>query len=691
MSATITVWPGLNADKPGKRRGVSPAVLDAWIGLDWPPFAGKMNHRGWSPGTFRDNHRDGESFEQAFAIGLDLDHGVPSIAEALAPFEGIEGTWHETKSSTPEAPRLRIVLWLSRPVDAGEYRTLWRFYSGRSACPVDTATSNPDRFWYCPTAGAQSGRLEGQPIDVDAVLDEVGEREAIAAANELPPPKPRARVGDGAGKPGADFARRTSWASILEPHGWTRRYQKGDNVYWRRPNHADKRAVSASSNADYLVVWSSNAAPLQVTRKGSGLPCYDKLGAFAALEHGGDLRTAVRALAAAGYGEQRPRSVGAAAAAEPWDGPGDLPPEACEQGYGETGELVRAMAERTAPRIQWLGARDIFAPLPPTKWVVRDLQLCPGRPILFAGYGASGKTLAVQSMAMSLAAGRPIWGRFAIDREFNVCHFDHEQGQHASRKRYQRLGRGMQIDPAEVDGRLRLACFPDLRLNSSGAEEAYVRELDGVDFAFGDSLRAMTPGVDENDSAIREQIDMLTRVEERTGCAFALLAHSGKDSPGRTDKRQLVRGSGGIFDACGAVYLLQGAGNGPKEVTQTKAPAEGVGRMLEPFALEICDVPLGADPFAGVLVVVREHATTDADLGAAVAGMAALEARVLAAVAAKPGATARQLRQAVKARHDDVLAALDGLLGNGKVRRERAHGHGGGWAHHVVSDEGGEA
>jgi len=101
--------------------------------------------------------------------------------------------------------------------------------------------------------------------------------------------------------PGDDYAARTNWAEILEPAGWREHYRQDDITYWTRPGKPT--GISASTNAlgtDRLHIFSTDAAPLD------GGESYSKLGAYAALHHGGDHSAAVRALAAAGYGSPLP-------------------------------------------------------------------------------------------------------------------------------------------------------------------------------------------------------------------------------------------------------------------------------------------------------------------------------------------------------------------------------------------------
>lgn len=268
-------------------------------------------------------------------------------------------------------------------------------------------------------------------------------------------------------------------------------------------------------------------------------------------------------------------------------------------------KMAEAREDLVRHRITWISSTNIFAPLPPTAWLNRDLGLCPGRPSLLAAYGYSGKTIIAQAGHLALATGRPIWGHFEIGSPIRVRHFDYEQGQHATRKRYQRLALGIGIDPRELQGRLELAVFPDVYLNSEDAVDVYARETEGCGLVTLDALRGATPGEDENDSKMRACIDMLARVSEKNGTTFQLLHHAAKTKDNHKDPRMILRGSSSIFDACGSVLVLTGEQKEPRLVQQVKAPAEAEGSAAEPFFLEIQDVHVGDNPKGGVRVVHR--------------------------------------------------------------------------------------
>ncbi len=315
-----------------------------------------------------------------------------------------------------------------------------------------------------------------------------------------------------------------------------------------------------------------------------------------------------------------------------------------------TGELITS-------KIEWVSGDALFAELPETKWVVPGLEICPGRPNMFAGYGFSGKTMSAQAMALAFAAGVPVWQKY-VTTPGQVRHFDHEQGKHATLRRYQRLAIGLGITREALGSRLGVASFPDIRLTEAKAKDAYCRECEEVDLAIIDSLRAVVPGVDENDSNIRRYIDILSAVSEATGTAFLLIHHSGKGE----GEHASIRGSSAIFDSCGCVFELKARKDKPITVTQKKGPAEGEGSQLVPFGLEISDVPVDNNPKAGVRVVCVEPAGPPD----------AYELRtelVLEYVTKNPGASLNKIQATVGGNKGSLGDLLTELEGSGQVVR----------------------
>jgi hypothetical protein len=335
---------------------------------------------------------------------------------------------------------------------------------------------------------------------------------------------------------------------------------------------------------------------------------------------------------------------------------------------------------------RWTNPDVLFAPLPPAQWAVPALQMGAGRPTAIVAYGASGKTLMLQSLALGVATGTPVWGHFEC-QPLRVCHLDYEQGLRDTAYRYQRLALGHGIDPRAVGGRLHVSALPDIFLTDSDIADALEPLADAHDLILIDSLRAACPGVDENDSNVRRYVDVLTRVSEATGAAFVFLHHSGKNGGdarrgGARDARQLGRGSSAIFDGCGAVFNVEldsdSGSDVLRRVSMAKAPASSVGGAVPSFGLRIVDVLRDGDTRAGVAVQWEAVATPETEQAAEHADAnAAYErdaARLLAAVQAAPGSTTRAVRIRARMKHgrvSDVLGAMsdDGLIYIQKAKR----------------------
>jgi hypothetical protein len=295
---------------------------------------------------------------------------------------------------------------------------------------------------------------------------------------------------------------------------------------------------------------------------------------------------------------------------ESWEPPG--PP-------AETGPAAAqpTAAEPPSAMIPRYHTAQLFAPLPPQRWCVPGLQIGPGRPTLLVGFGASAKTIAVQSLALCLATGRPVWGHFD-SAPMSVLHIDYEQGLYATAKRYQRLAIGHGIDPAELEGRIEYVEMPRVYLDKKGAESEYRRACAGFDLVIVDALRGAAPFSDENDSSFRSAIDVLTFVSQCEQCSMLVLHHASKprkDNAGAPggggDARTLARGSSAIYDASGCVLNFVAQPDGSKLVRQVKMPAEAEGMELEAFELCVEDVAVDGRPSAGVRVCWRKPVPID--------------------------------------------------------------------------------
>lgn len=270
--------------------------------------------------------------------------------------------------------------------------------------------------------------------------------------------------------------------------------------------------------------------------------------------------------------------------------------------------LLRDAARRQPPkpsleeRWRLLDGIALAKPLPPIPWLCEGLRIAPGPITLVAGYGYSRKTMALQSLAVSVAAGKPVWGVFTC-RQGPVLHLDYEQGRRLTQERYQRLARAMGVELESLD--LTVGCMPNVYLDQSDAPDDLLRICDGAAFVIVDSLRAAFPKMDENSSEARAYLDTLSRVSERTGATIAIIHHARKPSPqhGGTETHA-IRGSGAIFDAPQTVFVFEGNKDAPTVVHHQKDRITG--SELPDFGLESLDVEINGVPRAGLGIVHLE-------------------------------------------------------------------------------------
>lgn len=325
----------------------------------------------------------------------------------------------------------------------------------------------------------------------------------------------------------------------------------------------------------------------------------------------------------------------------------------------------------------WLSTDRIFSPLPPPAFVVPELQIGPGRASCLAAYAGAGKTLAAQSLALAVASDRPIWGWFRHRGPMRVRHADQDQGA-GTLRRYQRLARGMGIDPGELAGRLEVSSFPDMYLVDT-PDDVWLRASEGIGLMILDALRGFTPGVEENDSQIQHLLMRLAKFSEVTGCAYLIAHHFGKPQQGAKPELERLRGSSGIGAALGSVFVLTGERGEPKTITHVKSHPEASGGLVDDFALAIEDVASddGADLHWGLRVTHKSTEQVNPPVSAR-ERIRQVAAAVLSILRDDPkGMTERKLRPLVKVDNRLLPHALDFLVEAGSVTASEETGRGG--------------
>jgi hypothetical protein len=314
-----------------------------------------------------------------------------------------------------------------------------------------------------------------------------------------------------------------------------------------------------------------------------------------------------------------------------------------------------APQDATSPqaRINILDADAIWAPLPEPVYITSQILQASNLTELVA-YGSSGKSWMGAELCVAVAAGVKAFDRFDT-KQGSTLYIDWESGSFEMRRRFQLVSRGRDIE-GPVPG-VFLTSMPQLYMTSADFEEQVMRLADGRSLLVFDTLKAGSPGIDENSSDMRFGLDAIKRVTERTGCAALVLMHSKKVSGSITsiDPREAGRGSSAIFDAGDAVLHVIYQEGKPLLVQQTKGRG---GKFVDPFSVSIVDAENG-----GVRVVGADVEKSSEDDWDEVC------TRVLEIVRANPGSSGRLIRGRAKGTHvTRVLGALEYLERQGAIR-----------------------
>jgi hypothetical protein len=219
---------------------------------------------------------------------------------------------------------------------------------------------------------------------------------------------------------------------------------------------------------------------------------------------------------------------------------------------------------------------DVSQPVDPVRYLLKHYRLAEGRPNGLIGYAGTSKTFLAIELALAVAAGlRTAWGGCELSQSGPVIHLDYEMGHKMSSRRYQRVASGLGVNLSELvqSKRLSVCNFPTTNLTTPGCEAALCRLCDGAALLLIDSFRAATPdGEDENSSAFRKYLDMLSRVSAETGAIVLIIHHERKAAPGGSSddpskdapgsKLQMARGSSDLADAFGATVHVASAKDG---------------------------------------------------------------------------------------------------------------------------------
>lgn len=136
---------------------------------------------GFVGGTISGGRRKGDSITARSLVTLDIDYGVSDTPDIIADvLYGTAWCLYSTHSHTPDAPRYRLVVPLSREVTPDEYIPIARRIADNIDINIfDSSTYEPCRLMYWPSCPRDGEYIyltgEGKPADADALLATYGD------------------------------------------------------------------------------------------------------------------------------------------------------------------------------------------------------------------------------------------------------------------------------------------------------------------------------------------------------------------------------------------------------------------------------------------------------------------------------------------------------------------------------------
>jgi hypothetical protein len=402
----------------------------------WPKLAealtrhkvGEKDGRGWMPARIERGPRTADRVAELSLLVLDVEADCerlpggskrvvgplpPTLAEMAAELRrrriaAILATSHSHREPTPDGgtlgPRYRVVILPSRPITPSELKPLGLHVAAVLGIgdAVDQGCIEPARLFYWPRCPeerlplAEREVVEGEPLDVDAMLQ-------AARAAEAPPPV--RTEGTEQNVIGA-FNAAHDIAAILERHG----YIPDGRNRWRWAQSTTGEAGVVKLPKSERVYSHHPRDPLH------GEHGHDAFSAWCTLEHGGDVRKAVREAARilgleARAPERTPAPKGSAAWPEL-----DLLPEVVEEApqafpFDALGPILGPAARAIAESVQApdsLAAGSVLASAALCAQPFADVVLPHGQTATISLYIITSASSGDRKSATDAVAGRAV-------------------------------------------------------------------------------------------------------------------------------------------------------------------------------------------------------------------------------------------------------------------------------------------
>lgn len=499
------------------------------------------------PGT---HHRLDENVDAVTALGLDFDDAPPArLSELLTKLAGTRHLYYSTWSSTPEHPKLRVVIALAAEVPAAQFRGFWDAVVDQLGIRdiVDTKCRNPGRLFFTPQcpAGATpfAGVIEGVPLPTAAFLQRVtadpAPPTALDGAQSYPPASP-----------------------ALLQHALTRLAAHGPAVAGKGGN-AHTRAAWGILVNDLALSDAEARAVFRVWDLGNQPP----------------------------WGEEA--FAGPARSDQAWSGPRGAERERFERRdedvFGE---------KPPAPVVDEYGSRSITEFLGADdpgdvddEWILHGL-VAAGVAQTTAGHPKSYKTFLMEYLFVCAALGVDAFGKFPVKRARGLI-LPREDSERETRRRVWRLARGIchqlgrTFDPRELEGWLYINSLKPFYWAVDDDMCALLHTIDRhkLGMVLVDSLSRTHLGDENSVKEMQPVINRWADTAQQFGVAVSVIHHFTKSGTGTL--LQQLRGSGSIG---AAVRHIVGVEKAKERGEPFEIDFDGNLRGLPaPFKIQIAD------------------------------------------------------------------------------------------------------
>lgn len=136
--------------------------------LSWDDFTDRLpTLRCWVGGTLSEPQRSKETVVNRSILTLDEDEPRKGWTVDVDLCLGVAFLRHTTKRHTPEAPRYRLLVPLSRDVTPDEYWLIANAVMDAVGWGKDRGGAQAERFMFGPPEGAEIVAVEGESLDAD--------------------------------------------------------------------------------------------------------------------------------------------------------------------------------------------------------------------------------------------------------------------------------------------------------------------------------------------------------------------------------------------------------------------------------------------------------------------------------------------------------------------------------------------